>query len=157
MYPSKDWIFKVLGGFGETESEETPKEPMPVKIEDSSKQQHPLEEKITHIVYGQKSVHYCPSCRRRVNRKTVDEIYIIEGPLYIRKDVGEGNFKALIKITFAYKCATCGYTKNVKSMMLPVESLNLLKPILKEEIVEVFERIRDKSAVIENIFKTYTV
>jgi len=156
MYPSKDWIFKVLGGFGETETEETPKETVPMKIEED-KVQHPLEEKITHIVYGKRNVHYCPSCRRRVNRKTVDEIYIIEGPIYARKDISEGVFRASIKITFAYKCSVCGYTKNMKSMMLPVESLQLIKPILKEEIVEVFERIRDKSAVIENIFKTYTI
>lgn len=105
------------------------------------------------VVYTEilkRRVAYCPSCRNRYG-KSIDEVLVFEGPLYPKRELGEGRFKPMIKLSTVYKCSLCGYTSTKKSILLPLEAHDILQNILKPELVEKIAKVKEKSEVLESV------
>ena len=111
-------------------------------------------EPISHVEKVKGQAAYCPSCRNRYGRKTLDEVVTIEGPLYSKRDVGEGRLRPLVKISSGYQCTACGYSSTKKSILLPLETYEIIRYILKPEIADKLTEMRERGDVLEKLLNT---
>ena len=145
---------KILGEKYNTNNDKAKDEPKVLKVE-------LIEDvEVKPIVYFKvlkPRVSACPKCGGRYHKKVVDEVLIVEGPIYSKKDIGNGNLKPLFKIAHGYKCSACEYTVTKRSIILPLETFDILKPILTPEISKVISDVKCRSERIGQLLSKLVV
>lgn len=100
-------------------------------------------------------VEACPNCSNYTNDKTMHKYVIVEGPIFLRKDLAKENLRSFVKIGDVLKCSRCGYEKVRKKIFIPIETVDLLEPLLCNDVVNVIGKIRNVGLKIEEVLAKF--
>jgi len=100
-------------------------------------------------------VDTCPHCKYFTNDKTMHKHITIEGPLFLRKELAREGLRPLIRISEVLKCSRCGYEKVKKKIYIPIETIDLLEPLLCGDVVEVIGKVKNISSNVEKVLTKF--
>jgi len=100
-------------------------------------------------------IETCPNCSYYSNDKTMHKYVIIEGPIFLKKDLAKENLRPFIKIGEVLKCSRCGYEKVKKKIYIPIETVDVLEPLLCNDVVNVIGKIRNVNLKIEKVLTKF--
>ena len=96
----------------------------------------------------------CPKCSKEV---MMDEILVIEGPLYARKGLVEGSFTPLTRVTILRECSSCGHRVHVRAIVMSVETAESLLPLVSDELGEDVKLIKEYSGNVRKVLESFLI
>mgnify|MGYP000182648695 CR=1 FL=1 len=101
------------------------------------------------------NIETCPNCSYYASEKTMHKYIVVEGPLFLKKDLAKENLRPLIKISEVHKCSKCGYEKVKRKMYIPLETIDMLEPLLCGDVIDVIDEVKNISSNIENLLAKF--